>query len=226
MNDLIKLLKLPSPVDLGWSTHNTLGFRNHGAQPGQKTWQDYYEYLRATYPVRGLIATTLNDALHNAWWSITRPIRDVRYYLVSHLIPSRRYHMLDLRQPNGYRYGWNDFDNRLKYAMFNLLNQFVERELPNICCPTEEEAITETYLATQRNAYLEAVAIHNWWSVERPAAYKSINDLLVKTYGNGVPKLNDCRDDVDALQKMEDDLDAKETEMMMRLIKVRKSLWT
>jgi hypothetical protein len=132
--------------------------------------------------------------------------------------------MLDLRQPDGYRYGWADIDSRLMYAMFNLLDLFVKHEMPNFYCPTEEEVAKEPAYKTQRDAYIEIEAIHRWWNVDRVAAKKAISDELNRLYGTRGTR--PTADEREALHKMEADLEAKMEEMMVRLVKVRGSLWT
>jgi hypothetical protein len=224
MNWLHRIFNLPSPVDLGWSKTNALGARDFPS-PGQKTWEDYYDYLKTTFPIRAFIAITVADWLYyTVWMTIKRPVANAYYWLVSHLIPSRRYHMLDLRQPGGYRYGWADIDSRLVYAMFNLLDLFVKHEMPNFYCPTEEEVAKEPAYKTQRDAYIEIEAIHRWWNVDRVAAKKAISDELNRLYGTRGTR--PTADEREALHKMEADLEAKMEEMMVRLVKVRGSLWT
>jgi hypothetical protein len=223
MNWLSRLLKLPSPVDLGWS--NALGSRHFHVAPGQKTWEDYIEHLKATFPIRAFIAITLYEFLYyTVWCNIKHPFIEVHYWLVSHIIPSRRYHMLDLRQPNGYRYGWQDIDHRLVYAMFNLLNLFVEKE--DRYCPTEEDVAAEPHLKAQRDACHEIQAIYTWWNVDRIAAEKAIENEQNRLYGDWALRSLPTSDERAALYKMETDLDAKTEEMMIRLVKVRGWLWT
>lgn len=196
-------------------------------------WEDYYVDLKKTYPIQYFFACTIADYFKfNVWIPITRPIKNAWYWLKCHIVPSHRYHMLDLRQSNGYQYGWTDIDSRLTYANFNLLNKFVKDEIDNFYCPSLEECNDEYHGAsnkTQRDTYFEILSIHNWWNVERFSEEKKVDELLHDWHDRKhKQKLFD--DETDRLFKehldAQDQLLEKETQMLIRLIKVRKSLWT
>src|SRR6185295_2256450 len=94
-----KLVGLPSPRDLGWSQHNALEDEEFSDEPKGKTWQDWHRYVKQLHPTKYFIVESLPKFFrYNVYWPIKRPIEKAHYWLVSHLIPSRRYHMLDLRQ--------------------------------------------------------------------------------------------------------------------------------
>jgi hypothetical protein len=208
MRRFAKLMCLPTADDI-WHEGNYLGMRLLSTIPGERTREDYREYLKANFPVRFFLAYTVIDAVRNAWWDFCRPIKEAHYWFVSHVIPSRRYHMLDLRQPN-YRYGWCDVDYRLGFAMFNLLNQFVDHELEHKFCPPETD--TDDWSVAHRKTHEEIRALHHWWNVERRELQKQIDDL--------------SSDQREQRWKLEDMMDKKTTEMMIRLVKVREYLWT
>src|SRR5271170_3121827 len=99
---LRKLCKLPSPVDLGWSQSNALEDEMFSDEPTGKTWQDWNKTVKEMRPVRYWISETFGDFVrYKIWLPIVQPIENARYWLVSHLVPSRRFHMLDLRQKGG-----------------------------------------------------------------------------------------------------------------------------
>jgi len=161
---------LPTVIELGWSDHNALEMAEFSDEPKGKTWEDYYAHMKQLYPFRYFINETLPDFLkHKIWWRFSIPAEKLRYFLVSHLIPSRRYHMLDLRQKNGYRYGWSDTPERMMYAMFNLLDQYITKEEPYDLTESysKEEIDADTALTIQQNNLIEARTIHHWWTVER-----------------------------------------------------------
>jgi len=137
--------------------------------------------------------------------------------------------MLDLRQPKvtgEYRYGWLDSDHQILFALFNILNNFVKHEMPNSYCPSEEEVSHDASLLNQRNKYLEIKAIHYWWNVDRRRQEKRKDHLLSDWH----TARKYCRAEEhqlwENLRKAEADLEDKEEEMIMRLIKIRHSLWT
>jgi hypothetical protein len=222
--DWWKIFRLPSPKELGWSDSNALASRHFPNGKEEKTWEDWEEKMRAEYPIRHFLGDTLPRWFRVKWRIY---VHDPWYWFVSHVVPSRRYHMLDLRQAKpGYRYGWLDSDSQIVYALFNILNNFVEHEMPGWYCPSEEEVAEEAHLAYQRNAWLETKAIHYWWNTERPRQQKAHDELLHawsearKIDGPNVQQL------WDDMKKTEKVLEDKEEEMIIRLIKIRRTLWT
>jgi hypothetical protein len=162
-----KLFKFPTPKELGMSNFDfgmpSRLFPNH---PMEYTWEDYEERLQEMYPDKYLLAYTLPKFFLHLWWAISRPLIKVYYWFVSHFVPSRRYHWLDLRQPD-YKYGWLDIDARMVYALFNLLSQFVEKESHQNYIPTEEEVKECHWMKESLDNYKEYMGIYNWWKIDR-----------------------------------------------------------
>ena len=142
-----------------------------------------------------------------------------------------RYHLLDLRQPKvkgepGYRYGWLDSDTKMVYALFNILNQYVENEMPHHYCPSEEDVQAEPFLLTQRSNYLEVKNLHYWWNVGRKREEKKYLELL-HVWSQAKLDQNPSEHQLWLeLKKIEQANDDKLDEMITRLIKIRRSLWT
>lgn len=220
-----KIFHLPSPQELGWtdSDSNALPmsmFQRKGDDT--PTWEDWEEKVRKEYPVRYFMSETLP-----MWFRtrIQRPIKDAWYWVVCHLLPSRRYHLLDLRQPT-YKFGWIDSDTKMLYALFNILNQFVEGEMSHWYCPSEEDVQTDNHLLYQRNNWLETKAIHYWWNVERLRQMDEHADLLHRwseARKVDAPETHILWDELHKMEKVQED---KEDEMIARLLKIRRSLWT
>lgn len=235
MLSLRKFFKLPGPSHFN-SEASDYALQSRKFSPEAVDvycWEDYYADLKKAYPVKYFFAETLPDFIrYRLWFPIKRPISDLKYWIVSHLVPSRRYHMLDLRQPNGYRYGWRDTDQRMLYANFNLLNEFVAHEMDNFYCPTLEECEDKDFGPSnkmQRDVYFEILDLHKWWNVDRLNDEKRSEELVHLWHERRYKqKIND-----EETKKLFDEhlafdqssLD-KETEMLIRLIKIRKSLWT
>jgi hypothetical protein len=112
------------------------------------------------------------------------------------------------------------------YALFNILNTFVEKELPHMYCPSEEDVQKESHLLHQRNHYLEIKAIHYWWNIERLRQNKAHAEMQDKW--SEAKQANDPIEHQywDQLRKIDAANEAKEDEMIGRLIKIRRSLWT
>lgn len=227
-----KIFQLPSPQELGWtqSDYNALPMRMFNQNTNEHTWEDWEELMRKEYPVRYFFSETLPMWFHIR---VQRPIKDAWYWMVCHLLPSRQYHWLSLRQPAhkeadmpGYKYGWIDSDTQMLYALFNILNNFVEHEMPSWYCPSEEDVQREPHLLHQRNNWLETKAIHYWWNVERPRQHKEYNEILHRwseARKVDAPETHKLWDELRKVEKAQED---KEDEMISRLLKIRRSLWT
>lgn len=224
-----KYFGLPTVVELGWNDCNALEMREFSDEPKGKTWEDYYAHMKETYPVRYFFNETIPQFLkRKIWWTFSIPINKLYYFLVSHLIPSRRYHMLDLRQKGGYRYGWEDVPEKMLYAMFNLLGEYINKE--SHCdltkWHTQEEIDTDPQLSHQHNEMLEAYEIYHWWTVGRIEEQNKRNELShiwCKARKNKDPKKQEYWDQMNQMDK---DFETKTDEMIARLMKIRRTLWT
>jgi hypothetical protein len=241
MLSLQNLLKIPSPVELGRSDHDALPSREWTPDVEGYTWEDYDQEIKKLFPVRYLIANTVGDFVkYNIWFRVWRPIKDAIYWLKCHTLKSYRYHMLDLRQECGegelanidcYRYGWADVDNRMLYAMFNLLGEYFKEEPYDLTTHyTVEEINTEPHLKNQYDAYQEARAIWHWWTVERKQALKAADELLNRwSAAHQIKEMRQNGEERKLFEQMNVDeaaLEAKTDEMLTRLLKIRRSLWT
>lgn len=221
-----RFFRLPSPVDLGWSQYNALESREFSDEPHGKTWEDWREYCQKNYPVRYFFAETLHDFLrYKVWLRITRPVTEAWYWLKCHTLPTYRFHILDLRQSD-YKYGWRDIDHRMQYALFNLLNLFVKHEFPHYYFPTEEDVKQDPSLARQREVAQEVTLIHFWWNTERHQEYEAIEKKTSEWYEAKKMKAYNKEVLWEELQQLKKAFDDKEDEMLLRLMKVRRSLWT
>ena len=231
-----KLFKLPSPVDLGWSKTNALESVIFSDEPKGKTWEDWRAHVKELHPVKYWCAETAPDFVrYKLWLPVARPVENVRYWLVSHLVPSRRYHMLDLRQPcvkgseqEGYRYGWQDVPEKMLYAMFNLLGEYLNKEKPVDLALhyTHEQIEADIYLKAQQEAFEEATAIYHWWSVTRHeeiACCEKLFDDYIEARKTKAPNRDFLQISHRAQERLNEE---KVDEMVTRLMKIRRTLWT
>lgn len=208
--------------------------------PGDEgfTWEDWHRQMRDRYPVRHFLGEELPTYLGRArrvFW------KDPTYFLISHLVPWRRYHMVDIRSTeNGYTYGWKDTSDRLMYALFALLVDFVEEEYPGHVDWNYDEEI--------RKIRDEFITIYRWWKFERPreqaefwqekqpAGLKErlrsviFEDILrpVVPFGKSDRQKGQRRseEELEQRQHREEELKRKDDEMCKRLIDIRHYLWT
>ena len=181
-----------------------------------------------------------------------RHLSTVLYWLRTHTY--NRYHVLDMRNKNnGYAWGWCDRSQLILFANMALLRDFIEKEHAFDChvdWSSAEEAIAsgETDLQgmeENRNAHAvakkEMLAIYNWWMEERAEEHKKYDELLTAAYSDPftfvpIPGSTDLRLEMketpelralrDQCMVMEEELENKDEEMMIRLIKVRDFMWT
>lgn len=208
--------------------------------------------MKRKYPLRARFQK-IPKFIHDHITSDFSKLQETIYFLVSHLIPSRRYHMLDLRQPRSapdqyhYRWGWLDRSQALVLANFNLLREFVEYELTSNydggVIPREEfrkeikrEDCTNDseyeLLKYQRENDLEILAIYDWWMVDSKIMCDNVNNALHTWYeysqNRSDPNFREEteRGLLELYREYEKELESKEEEMLIRLIKIRDRLWT
>lgn len=238
MRFLRKLFKLPSPVELGWSKHNALESTEFSDDPQGKTWEEWHIHVQKLHPVKYFFAETLVDWFnHKIWWPIKHPVTDAHYWFVSHFIPNRRYHMLDLRQPkmkgeladiDCYRYGWQDVPEKMLYAMFNLLGEYLNGEQPVDLKQwyTDQQIEADPGMRNQQGSLNEARTIYHWWAVGRKKEILAHSEMLT-TWADAKKKKDPAKEKYwTQLKKMEEDMETKTDEMIARLMKIRRSLWT
>ena len=147
-----------------------------------------------------------------------------------------RYHMLDIRnRRNGYSWGWMDRSEGILFANMAMLVDFIEKERAFEVINWDSD---DDHCETAR----ELREIYEWWTHGRrieqdeherlaTEAYKDFSYTFVPMPGgmqkmelsDETPEQRKARDDVNL---EEDRLYEKDTEMMIRLIKVRGAMWT
>lgn len=135
-----------------------------------------------------------------------------------------RYHIINIAKynPTGYRWGWIDRDNAMFLACFHLLVEFIEKEVgPNYGFET-----LDNYKLRDRELYPDEVKMLN----EQITCHKEIRELYEWWRYGRKKEHSEC----DALYKARrskewrarmNELELKDEEMLMRLIKVRGALW-
>lgn len=208
IKDIWKRIEPPTPVALPMK-----GFCNDDAY----TWDDWKRDTRRDYPFRYWLTHTFPQF----FWPMQRIVKDTWYWVQCHTLPSYRFHMLDLRNPGpgiDYTHGWLDRDTVMLYAAFTCLRQFVEREEP------EDPAVWSTDDGTDwsehKKRHDEVMALYDWWMRGR------LEDIVAEDRAFDVYDADKSEDTfkawTDARQLVED----REQEMLIRLVKVRRYMWT
>lgn len=150
-----------------------------------------FEKLSTKGKLHRVYFSIINFFIYTVW---KHGIEEFLYWFRTHTY--NRYHIIDLRTKDIYKWGWIDQDNRMFIACFKCLEDFVEKEKPF-------EQTDYEWSDEARQEKKEIQELYNWWKVELPALYK-------QDYTTGKWQ----------------DLEVIEEQMLMRLMKMRKRLWT
>lgn len=156
---------------------------------------------------------------------IRQKLEAVVWWIRYRVHPSHRYHVVNTMDKwgklNGVTYGWEEVDHQMMYACFKLLVDYVEKQRPFDLIDFQTEEINKALGK-------EILDLYGWWTVTRPqerqdlaAAWSKLPRPQFDENGRWSPR-PEARELVDRNR----DLDAKDDEMLMRLVKVRRHLWT
>lgn len=147
--------------------------------------------------------------------------RNIKYYLKNRFI--RRTHLINTKLAPGQ---WWDSDSKILYGMMNVLQDYVTNE-------KALEKINWDATPEHKNIKMEMIEILNWWNNYQDRLDSNDKLLAEVTFDHeNVMKnftkesLEREKDKFNAHSEAEAKLEAEETEMLIRLIKIRKYLWT
>ena len=156
-----------------------------------------------------------------------KQVFELKAYLKNILF--RRHHIIRTRLPKGQ---WYDTDTRMLYGMMNLLIEFLEKENP---FETTDFDSSPTWKSVKK----EIITIRDWWlnyETRKVEFTITLNKWQVSKFGNctneeclqGInePDTKESKELFDRLAIMETKLEREEAQMLMRLVKIRKYLWT
>jgi hypothetical protein len=114
------------------------------------------------------------------------------------------------------------------YAMFNLLGEYLNEEHPHDLTQwyTREQIEADAGYKAQQDAIDEARAIYHWWTVTKQEDEKAHTDMLSTWHTAKKAKDPKVEEYWELMHKMEADNEAKTDEMIARLMKIRRTLWT
>ncbi len=160
------------------------------------------------------------------FWYAFRRLQPI-YWLRTHTI--NRYHIVDVRGQGDYKWGWCDRDHLMYLACFKILVDFCEKEMPHShTCYLEGDNWAQ--------AHGELLTIYDWWKRGRAIEHAEVSEMFKKLdplrwekvvnsdYSRILPPVD--RAAHDAWIKREHELEAKDEEMLARLLKVRGYMWT
>lgn len=157
----------------------------------------------------------LRRALRDALWWAFGPLKRWRplYWLRCHTY--NRYHVVDCRN-RFYKWGWSDVDYLMLYSAFALLQRFVEKEdgLKSLEC--QGEAFRNEAKKWLDRMDKESMEIHVECLEEAERRDRTYDE--VRYLWHWWTK--------ERFETNIDDDHERDTEMLVRLVKVRGSLWT
>jgi hypothetical protein len=177
------------------------GFSN----PGAYTWEDWDRDTSAQFPVRFFLQRTLPGHYRR----LTRRLEDAKWWVIDLF---RRPHMIDTRCPGyglDYHGGYVDVPEQMLCACFALLKTFVEEEYPG--------HVDWDYSAELRKVRDEALFLHDWWVNAR---LKEHNEAWARQRDAKTKKERSAA--ITAANRA----DRRDAEMLRRLMKIRRYLWT
>lgn len=224
------LFKLPSPKELGISDSDYLPSRALSLNVKGPTWEDWNDIVKNRYPIKYFILESIPSFYREIF---VKKYRNFIYWLTSHLFPSKRHHYLDLRQPenhrgiDSYKYGWSPVSERMLYAMFNLLEEYLSSDdlIKIQDLYSEEEINNNPELKNKNAAFKEAKALYYWWHIERKAHYHEYHDIFEewsKCENIDPNKINYFFEKLSSKEKF---IEESTIEMTIRLMKIRPYLW-
>lgn len=201
--------------------------------PLSATWEEWdriHDEAKAAHPFRFWLADTAFPKIWD-WIMCPRTLYwSVRHWLSNYFVT--RTHCLWGYLPRGQ---WCDFDHRLLHCMFGGLRDYVEKELAANAydfrgTPRQRGLeklrwdIEESDHDPQIKAAIEVRKLYLWWMDERPKRIDPI-DLAIDM-NNGETFMGHPKQDYEEVWAEEQRQTEEDECMMIRLIKVSRSMWT
>lgn len=208
-----------------WKVPTSLPIREIPNKENEYTWEDWKEDKKNEQPIKYFLMEEIPFYLSCK----INKVENVFYWIRCHTY--NRYHFLDLRQPKEgyyqYRWGYCDIVQKMIYANFNMLCEFIELEHGGL-----EKA--EKWLAElqehedapehQVNCLSKTIEIYKWWKNDLPKMNLEFDALLHETYGAGRRPYNKVK--CDRISEMEIEINKLINDKLKELIDLRESMWT
>lgn len=212
-NWLCKLLK--------WEVPSSLPMRCF-SETNDFCWEDWHKKMKLEHPIKYFILESFPLFWHV---KVSRNIEEAWYWIKCHTY--KKYHLLDLRQPD-YKYGWADVREKIVFALFNLLQQYVDKELGGLEKAKEHldwlKTIEEFPPEEQIRVVQKAIELYEWWNVDRinliKEQEKANDDWYEKKNSEG---------DKERLTKtfeLESEFEKTMDSKLKEIIDIRLGLWT
>jgi hypothetical protein len=190
---------------------------------GERTWEDYDEFLSKKFPVRYFLFRTVPSFVRIS----VAQVKGAIYWLKCHTLPSHKFHILDLRKADPtdqYNHGYIDPRDALEKACWLVLQNYIsENPTDPAMWWSAEEIASNPSLKESKRLYDEVNHLYYWWTVTRfdeKARSNTLMDTAIEA------KRSDSAEAWRVYFNYSQQLDEKADKMLIRLIKIRRSLWT
>lgn len=206
-----KFVGLPTTKDLGW--RSALPMREFMSEGDEgPTWEDYFDVLKDKYPIRYFIFHTLYNKLHYKLYAL-----GMRWYhFKCRVLPSHQWHKLNLVGVDpemwGYKGGYLEPGQQMELAMWACLKRFAQ-DMDNpdevYADMSEEDRAADTYYVSSKELYKEVATLYEWLMFDKKRLRTKIWEMK----------------DVTARWEAEQRLEAKNMEMLVRLLAIKDKMW-
>jgi len=202
-------------------------FLTRPAAASWSRWEKWEKENKSNYPIRFFFLETAPTFISSNWrWWISEPIYNFKckYIVKYHHIKIdvdrfMKYHKASFRN-----YHWIDSDGLILYGMFQILVDFMEEEADIVDWSADPD---------HQRVYNELRKLYKWWTEDRPNrddSYPDSEDFGVEDiFGDNAskqPGYKAWRDACDEKEKIDREYDLEDTEMLIRLITIRRYMWT
>jgi hypothetical protein len=178
-------------------------------------WNSWERHMKGAYPVRYFLYETLKDFIDDY---LTANIRTFKWWILHRLHPKHRHHIVKTRLKPGYY----DTDMLILEASFALLCDFADFNDKN---PSRDWQYDEE----SSRALKEINELRDWFVNVRPKRNEIFDtvpkiDILWNEIDSDTPEAKAYREHVDKVIASEIAWEKEDTEMLVRLVKIRNYL--
>lgn len=214
---LSKFIPYETPYALSWSG-----------------WDDWKTENKSKYPIAFFLFEDAPLWISCRWtWWIINPYYHLKckYFTKHHYIKIDVERFMGLTYKNDSAlefYHWYDTDTKMLFGVFQLLVDFVEKEEAG-------ERIDWSQTPQHQKVWDEIQELYTWWTEIRPKQWRENETPSMEDYGTSMRDFDDRAKSTaykawskacDEKHKKEEELLNEDTEMLIRLITIRRWLWT
>lgn len=187
-------------------------------------WEKWRDKMAEKYPVRYFFFYTIPNSVGDFFrYNIVRPLHDAKWALMHRFYPKHQYHIL---KPRSLKPGYYDSDTRILHACMDELSEFVEWNKRN-------DWIDWSGDDKHKRAYSEMKAIYKWWNKDRATMEEKSGEMLRRWHdaynkdgGFDGKRTKKTKKLSDEHHRLEDLIVSTDEEMLIRLMKIRRFMWT